>query len=495
MAKKLTNKEIMAQVAQLSEVEANAYGVSTDMQRVAAKYAAGDTKVAASFYQPFSALYNAFCGFLVKFGLVQLSKATYNDVYGPHHRNMIQGRPELGFVKIAKQGTGNHSAQFADNPAQGSLTTVVTADMPDVVALYAITVHNYESRRPISYEDVKTAFDNEYGVNDLFVKVRESLEDKITDDRNVTYDTKFTAVASDLIAAGTGAELEANAARATYVDVSGSADWSTILANRDFSSLTEDQLVQVFIAIKRLFYGMTTRPNSRYNALGEANNAKPGDMICYIDADLYSELSRVKASLFNPEKLEEEGLRIVPLLAPWLGVTLEGKNILAAVGSVDFIRDYPTSDFSSSVPTDRGSIESRFMTTQVAICGYEPFCFLCGGNGGPGPEPGVETWTVGDITTTGDPSGLSLSLRGVAGTGTIGAIAEGGEYLTALGEVTDETGMWAYTVEVGFTIEGEQSMTASWTLGASNTSAALTAEEVAALAGKTVNVSIAYNEA
>lgn len=493
MAKKLTNKEVMQQVAQLSEVEANAYGVSTDMQRVAAKYAAGDTKVAASFYQPFSALYNAFCGFLVKFGLVQLSKATYNDVYGPHHRNMIQGRPELGFVKIAKQGTGNHSAQFADNPAQGSLTTLVTADMPDVVALYAITVHNYESRIPISYEDVKTAFDNEYGINDLFVKVRESLEDKIVDDRNVTYDTKFTAVASDLIAAGSGAELEANAARATYVDVSGSADWSTILANRDFSALTEDQLVQVFIAIKRLFYGMTTRPNSRYNALGEANNTKPSDMICYIDADLYSELSRVKASLFNPEKLEEEGLRIVPLLAPWLGVTLDGKNVLAAVGSVDFIRDYPTSDFSSSVPTDRGSIESRFMTTQVAICGYEPFCFLCGGNGGPGPEPGVETWTVGDITTTGEPTGLLCSLTGINADGGAETVAEGGSYITVTGSVYDGSGLFGEVATVTFTVDGSETPAASWTLDDSNTHAALTAAEVEALSGNTVNVTVAYS--
>lgn len=398
MAKqKLTNKEVLTQIASMGDVEANTYGVSADMRNMAARAAGGDESAKAAFYAPYTPLYNAFCGFVVKFAMTALSKAFYYDVYGPHHRNMLQGRPELGFVKKATAGTGNHSKQFAANPAQGSLTTVVTADMPDVVALYDITVASYEARIPVSTEDVKTAFTTEYGINDLYTKVRESLEDKITEDRNVSYDTKLAAVAAALIPAGTGSEINANAGKATYVTVAPGADWSTIVTNKTYGSLTEDQLTQVFVQIKKLYYGMTTRPNTRYNALGVANNAPKDMMICYLDADLYAEMSRVKASVFDASALEESGLRIVPLAAPWLGTVIDSKPIIAAIGTADFIRDWPTSDFGSSVPTDRGAIESRFMDTQIAVCGYEPFTFIVGDTSYVPPTPAAKTFSIASV--------------------------------------------------------------------------------------------------
>ena len=123
---------------------------------------------------------------------------------------------------------------------------------------------------------------------------------------------------------------------------------------------------------------MVTRPNSKYNALGVENNAKRDTMVCYMWAPLYAELSRVKASVFDAKALEDDGLTIEPLLAPWLGLNVANRVCLAAVGTANFIRDYPISDFASTVPTDRGVIECRFMATQVAICGYEPWCFICG---------------------------------------------------------------------------------------------------------------------
>lgn len=376
--KKLTNAEVFADIAKLSAAESNQYGVTAEMKEAAAKIAAGDTSVRSSFWQPYTALYNAFTGFIVKFALQDLSKAYYTDVYSRHHRNMIQGRPELGFVKQAKAGTGNPSQQFGDQPAIGSLTTVTTAEAPDVVALYDVSIHSYVARIPISPEDVKTAMLTEYGVNDYFTKIREAMEDKIIEDRNQTYDAAFTSlVTSGLIAAGTGSEIAANAAKATYVEVAP-ADWSTVLTSRRFDLLTEEQLTQVFIAIKRTFYDTIGRPITDYNALGELNNAPRDVMVCYVDSGLYAELSRVKASVFNASELESDGLRIEPLRAPWLGVVINDKPILAAVGSADFIRDYPTEDYAKTVPTDSGEIITRRMTTQLAICGYEPFCVLVG---------------------------------------------------------------------------------------------------------------------
>lgn len=373
---RLTNAEVLAQIAQMSAEERNLYGVTAEMAEAALKASGGDRSAASSFYAQYTPLFNAFTGFVVKFALSDLSKATYRDVYGKHHRNMTQGRPQLGFVKRAGAGNGNHDANFADDTtgSPGRLSTVVTATMPPLIALYDIDGYSYEARVPISYEDVKTAFNTEYGINDLYVKVREGLEDAIVEGRNGTYDSRLTDVyTSGKIAAGTGSEIAANAAKATYVDVKGGGDYAG-----DLSDLTEDQLVQVLISIKNAFYGMVSRPNAQYNALGVENNAKRDTMVCYMWAPLYAELSRVKASVFDARALEDDGLKIEPLIAPWLGLNVANRVCLAAVGTADFIVDYPVSDFASVVPTDRGVIECRFMSTQVAIRGYEPWCFICG---------------------------------------------------------------------------------------------------------------------
>lgn len=380
MSEKLTNQEILSQIAELSDEERNEFGVTTDMRDAAARAAAGNTAAKSAFYQSFTPLYNAFVGFIVKFALSQLSKATYDDVYGAHHRNLTQGRPQLGFVKPAKKGTGNSSQQFASAPAIGGLTTVTTAEMPDVVSLYDITVEDYEARIPVSVEDVKTAFNTEYGISDLYTKVREGLEDAIVEDRNASYDDLFESVVDEAIPVGTGSEIAANANKATYALVPGGANWAAAASSGDFSAITDDQLTQVFVAIKRHLFEIMGRPETTHNALAVKNNKK-SNLVCYVWAPLYAELSRVKASAFNLDELLDRGVTMTPLNAPWLGMTLTSGYIsLAGLGSADFIRDYPTSDFASTVPTDRGVIECRFMTTEFAVAGYEPFTFLVGGS-------------------------------------------------------------------------------------------------------------------
>lgn len=379
MPDKLTNSEILTQIAEMSDEERNNYGVTSDMQAAALKAAGGNRAAAASFFAGYTPLYNAFVGFVVKFALSALSKASYDDLYAAHHRNMTQGRPQLGFVKPAKKGTGNSSKQFADDPAIGGLTTVTTADMPDVVALYDITPQSYEARVPVSIEDVKTAFNNEYGINDLYVKVREGLEDAIIEDRNTSFDDAFSDIIEAMIPVGSGSEIAANAAKATYAVVPGGADWEDAADTGDLSQITDDQLTQVFVAIKRHLFEIMGRPETTHNALGEKNNKKD-NLVCYVWAPLYAEMSRVKASAFNVDELLDRGVSMKPLSAPWLGYTTDaGLTTLVALGSADYIRDFPTSDFGKTVECDRGVIECRFMDTQLAIAGYEPFTFLVGG--------------------------------------------------------------------------------------------------------------------
>ena len=372
---KLTNQEILTEVSNMSKADSANLGVTPELKEMAGELVRGNLGVKSAFYGTYTPLYNAFCGFVVKFTLADLSKATYSDLYRRHHRNMTQGRPQLGFVKLASAGTGNSSAQMANSPAIGSLTTVTTADHPDVVALYDIAHKAYVARVPISFEDVKTALNDEYGINDLMVKVRESLEDYITYQRNADYDTAFSTAASNAIAEGSGSEISANAAKATYGlvnvgDVSG-------ITTGDYSSWTDDELISVYTALKTRFYAMTGRPSDVYNALGELNNVNKRDMIVYIDGALWAAMtSRIAAFAYDAEQLRGEGLEIVAFNAPWLRTSTSTGYTIAAIGSVNFIRDYPTSDFAKVLEADRGSIINRFVDVSIAAAGYECFTFI-----------------------------------------------------------------------------------------------------------------------
>ena len=160
MSEKLTNEEILNEIGNLAQDEANALGLTKDAQEAALKAAGGDRAAISSFCQSATPLYNTFCQFVVKFAATYLSKAKYRDVYRRHHRNMLEGRPELGFVYPAGAGTGNDVGTVATSTqtANRGMTTVVTAELPTTIALYGITQYNFVARVPISDEEVKTAF-------------------------------------------------------------------------------------------------------------------------------------------------------------------------------------------------------------------------------------------------------------------------------------------------------------------------------------------------
>lgn len=395
MANKLNNKEVMQQIADMAETEAATMGVTAELKNAARSYANGNTAIASAFFAPYTPLYNAFVGFVVKFTISDLSKATYNDEYAAHHRNMTQGRPQLGFVKLATAGTGNECAQVAAEPAMGGLTTYIEADQPDVVALYDIVHADCVARVPIAYEDVKTAFSDEYGISDLFVKTRAVMEDSIVEQVNGYYDELFEDAAENAIAAGTGSEIDDNAAAATYITVGAEVDPD------DFSTLTDEELIQMYAAIKDTFYGIVGRPNPIYNALGVYNNAPRERMICYVHAGLWTQMTvRIASTVFDASKLETAGLTIKPFRAPWLGLSTDNGVVLAAVGSTNYIRDYPTSDFAKTVETDRGSIINRFRSTNFARAGYEPFTFILANAGGSDYGTTVTIKTSGSYSST-----------------------------------------------------------------------------------------------
>lgn len=401
MADKLSNKEIYEEIAAMSAAEAATYGITPAIQSVAAQ---NESLRAAAFSAPYTPLYNGFVGMIAKFAFTALSKAKYTDIYSRHHRNLIQGRPQVGFVKLATAGTGNNSALFSNTPTTGKLTSVITADQPEVITLYETENESFVARVPISPEDVKNAVTNEYGISDLIEKTRRSAEDKIINDRNAWFDSMFTTAAQTAILAGTGAETTANAGKAVKkrLNLTYSAD-----ITRGNLKFTDGDLTALYTEIKKVYFSLTGRPTSEHNALGVMNNVDKENMVCYIDADLLAEMeTRVAQAAYNLNKLEQDGLKLVPTKAPYLGkpVTAGASAFtpLLAIGSADYLRDYPLSDYSSEVPVDRGVIHSRFFDDQFIKAGYEPFVFI-----------GVEVETV-KVQTSSGIDNLTITVNGKA---------------------------------------------------------------------------------
>lgn len=372
---KLTNEEVYQQIATMSETDAAQYGVTPAIRATAQQ---PEAVRAAAFGAPYTPLYNGFVGMIAKFAVTALSKAKYSDIYARHHRNFVQGRPKVGFVKRATAGTGNSSALFSSTPTIGGLTSVVTADQPEVITLYDTVNASFVARVPISPEDVKNAVTSEYGISELITKTREAAEDKIINDRNELFDTQLTECARTAVSVGS--ETRANSGKATKRLLKLSAA-ATHAATEGQIDMTTEDLTAIYTEIKRVYYSMVGRPVPDFNALAVPNNVDKEAMVCYIDSDLLAEMeTRVAQAAFNLDKLEQAGLTLVPTKAPYLGRPVtSGQDTFVpfvAMGSADFICDYPISDYTTEMPVDRGVIHSRFFDDQLIKAGYEPFVFI-----------------------------------------------------------------------------------------------------------------------
>lgn len=397
---KLTNEEVYQQIATMSETDAAQYGVTPAIRSTAQQ---PDAVRAAAFSAPYTPLYNGFVGMIAKFAVTALSKAKYSDIYARHHRNLVQGRPQVGFVKRATAGTGNDSALFSSTPTMGSLTSVVTANQPEVITLYDTVTASFVARVPISPEDVKNALTSEYGISELIAKTREAAEDKIINDRNELFDTQLTECAKTAVASGS--EITDNSGKATkrFLKLSDGATEAAISGRVD---MTTEDLTTIYTEIKRVYYSMVGRPVPDFNALAVPNNVDKENMVCYIDSDLLAEMeTRVAQAAFNLDKLEQAGLTLIPTKAPYLGKALaSGSDTFVpfvAMGSADFIRDYPISDYTTEMQVDRGVIHSRFFDDQLIKAGYEPFVFL-----------GVQSGTV-TVSFTTSALGYKITVDGV----------------------------------------------------------------------------------
>lgn len=436
---KLTNEEVYRQIATMSETDAAQYGVTPAIRSTAQQ---PDAVRAAAFSAPYTPLYNGFVGMVAKFAVTALSKAKYSDIYARHHRNLVQGRPQLGFVKRATEGTGNNSALFSSTPTIGSLTSVVTADQPEVITLCDTVNRSFVARVPISPEDVKNAVTSEYGISELITKTREAAEDKIINDRNELFDTQLTECAKTAVA--TGSEIPENSGKAVKRILNLSYGATQAAANGRINMTTED-LTSIYTEIKRVYYSMVGRPVSDFNALAVPNNVDKDNMVCYIDSDLLAEMeTRVAQAAFNLDKLEQAGLTLVPTKAPYLGKALalaSANNTFVpfvAMGSADFMRDYPISDYTTEMQVDRGVIHSRFFDDQLIKAGYEPFVFL-------GVQKGLVTMTRttdlakykitvdGKVVDTN--GGLTFGILRPASTLTVEALENAGTITWTVGDV------------------------------------------------------------
>lgn len=376
MATKKTNAEILQAVANASEEEAQALGITDDVRKVAALAADGSPSTLASIVVPGTTTYNAMIGVLVKIATMPLRYAKYTDVYAAHHRNFIEGKPERTFIDVAKKGTGN-SAQLQSTAAglSGTLTSNISATTPDVYSVVTSDLKSMEARIPISTADYKNAFTREYGIADFISGMRIALENSIIKQRNAVYDDLFTDAASGAVQAPVSGSSQAGLWSATYVNV----QLPDIYAFLDGSKLPDtDDLLTFYAKVKSLYYNLTGRPTTAYNGAYVENNVSSDEIILYVHSDLYAELTtRVDSFAANEQYLREAGLRIVPMRASWLGINVTATSkTIAAIGSTNFLVDYPVNDYESTVSVDRGEIVTRYFDAYFSKAGFEPFVFI-----------------------------------------------------------------------------------------------------------------------
>lgn len=385
MATKKTNQEILTAVANASEEEAQSLGITEEVRKVATLAADGSPSALSSIVVPGTTTYNAMLGVIVKIATTPLRWAKYTDVYAAHHRNFIQGKPERNFIDVAKKGTGN-SAQLQTNTAglSGTLTSVVTATTPDVYSVVSNELKSFEARIPISTADYKNAFSQEYGLSDFIGGLRMALENSILEQRNAAYDEYFESAAGNAAKAPVTTSTAAGMVQATYVDVVLPNVYAYL--NTGSALPDNDDLLTFYAKIKSLYYALTGRPVSDYNGAGVKNNVVKDELVLYVHADLYAELTtRVDSFASNEQYLTEAGLKIVPMQAPWLGsdASTTSKTI-AAIGSSNFIVDYPVNDYESTVQVDRGEIVTRYFDAYFSQAGFEPFVFINASSGNTG---------------------------------------------------------------------------------------------------------------
>lgn len=384
MATKQTNKQILEAVATASAQDAATYGVTPDIRTVAAAAANNDPVALMSLSAGGTPIYSAMLGLLIKVAYTPLRWARYTDLYERHHRNMIQGKPERNWIGIAKMGTGNNAAGEVVNEQlsqAGQLSTLVTAQAPDVVTLVNAIQCSYSARVPISEADYRNAFTTEYGLANFIAGVRQSLENAIVAHRNHDFDQILLTSAKEALPIASGERIEDNVGKAVYVKLTLPSVSAAMGSEGPVVSVVDDaaegDLKALFTTLKAMYSQMTGRPNEMYNALGVANNTPPDAMICYLDSRVYARLSVLSAWAPNARELRDQGLEIRAISAPWLGTKgPDGNPVIGAMGSVDWIVDYPTADFSKVVETDRGYIVSRFLDTQMTVAGFEQWCFM-----------------------------------------------------------------------------------------------------------------------
>lgn len=375
--KRLTNTEALSQIAAMSATEAATYGATAELQQTAAMAAAGDVPATLSLTATDTPLYNAMIGLLVKLAYTPLRHADYKDLYARHHRNFVQGVPERNFIGLAKAGTGNSAQLESDNDnGNGTLTTVVTAETPDVYSVTVADHGHFVARVPISDADYRNAFNTEYGITDFIGGLRRSLENKITDERNGMFDTAFLNGAQTAVGVGTGAVSQDNIRKATITSIAKEAYGIATIGDKP-----EDIMKAIYQVMSKLYFEMTGRPNEKYNALGVPNNTPTDAMIVYVHPTYYSAMrTYVESFAFNSDALTIDPMHIKPLSAPWMGATVNtggvSGEVIMAIGSVDWALDYPVNDFAKVVPTDRGEIVSRFLDTELSIAGFEQMCFV-----------------------------------------------------------------------------------------------------------------------
>lgn len=366
--KKMTNAEIMAEVAAMNETKAAEYGVNADLQKVASIYAvnpqAAVSRISSVIGNTYSPLYNSFNSLLSKLVFQGIESAEYSDVYSRHDFGFTPGIPEFAFMSPAKDGTGN--TYVADGAYPGSsynMTTQTTAEVPDITSTTVRKQLHIVKRVPVTYEQQRSSLLTDTGISDLVGALRKALADGVKAVKNEAFDNYIAEAEGNIYVPGASGSVKGTVPSVVgeFAPANVTFDGTSLDAMRAF-------LAQLQVAVMRVI----GEPTGANNYAGVKNNMRSNRVTVYIPITVWAALRvYLNASATNMSELYPGvDVAIQPTDAAWLGdgatlaTSMTGGETtkvatakpLALVAANDWIGLYTNADEDFPQATDIGQI-------------------------------------------------------------------------------------------------------------------------------------------
>ena len=278
-------------------------------------------ELAMAILEDYPTAKNAFINTLTnRIGKDMFFNKVYENPYKVFHRGLLPYGKNIQqlFVEMAeKKGFNEHFAGSDSN--EGDLIKAVA---PIVDVLFVEQNIQYKFKTSISHEQLRGAFNSEYGLNELLNGIVDSLYSSVN--YHEFMDMKRILTHDGVAANGNNME------EGLVQQIGNNADMIVQCGNT---------VNDVAVAIKT-WCNKLQFPSNKYNLAGVVNWTRPEDMVVFVTPELKAQLDvNVLAMAFNLPYAEAVGRMIV---VDDLGKTEAGNQVKCIVADKDIIQCYDT---------------------------------------------------------------------------------------------------------------------------------------------------------